>query len=200
MGGRRVGRPKSGQSGKPIDPAKLEPNEKEQAVINALLDHGALTLRELGKWAFPDRPAAQANSWARNSLRRPVCAGIVARLCDGAYYCPARGDAARELEKARDRIELWHAYEASNGRRGGGRKAVPRSVYQGEEDERIEGDIPPESVALWRRIKGTIRATDRASRLDAFLQYLHDHPGEALEARQEDADAYARRLSRASSR
>ncbi len=193
-------RPTSGQSGKPLDPEALRANENEEAVINALLDHGPMTLQELGRRAFPQLAPDRANSWARNSIRRPVCARIVVRLCEGAYYCPARGDTEAALDKARDRIGLFQAYEAREGRRrGGGRKAIPAKVLKQEEDERIEGDIPPESVALWRRIKGRIQATGRLSRLDAFLHYLHEHPDEALEARIEDADrALATELKKAS--
>ena len=85
--------PKSGQSGPPLDlpPAKL--NEKEKVVTATLLKldgDSSMSLAELAEKCFPDGDK-KANSWVRNSLRRLVRAGYVAKIDRGTYQMSKAG-------------------------------------------------------------------------------------------------------------
>ena len=85
--------PKSGQSGPPLDlpPSKL--NEKEKVVTATLLKldgDSSMSLAELAEKCFPDGDK-KANSWVRNSLRRLVRAGYVAKIDRGTYQMSKAG-------------------------------------------------------------------------------------------------------------
>lgn len=51
-----------------------------------------------------------------------------------------------------------------------------------ESDDEVLTNIPPHLHPLFRRIGRTLRAKRGQSRTEAFLSYVHDHPGEEDEA------------------
>lgn len=63
-----------------------------------------------------------------------------------------------------------------------------------ESNAEVEGNISADLVPLWRRVKGSIRGTDRKSRTEAFLHYAEENPGEILEALQDRSDVLVREL------
>lgn len=78
-----------------------------------------------------------------------------------------------------------------------GRKLRTTHVERRQEsDDEVRGNIPPEWLDLFERIKSRIRASGRKSRTEAFFEYVHDHPREVLEATQDASDAYVRQLER----
>jgi hypothetical protein len=56
-----------------------------------------------------------------------------------------------------------------------------RGEKQSEADDEVRGNIPPELVGLWERVKGKIKGSSRMSRTEAFLHYAEEHPTEVLE-------------------
>jgi hypothetical protein len=86
-------KPSSGQSGPPIEDLPYEKlNKKEKKVLDALAeDSKDMALSDLAKAAFPSSNKAEGNSWARNSLRRPVRAGFVEKSARGEYKITAAG-------------------------------------------------------------------------------------------------------------
>ena len=117
------------------------------------------------------------------------------RLLDAAY------DDARSLKDqiVRDRAELlaevafqrtMRQIERSNRER---RAEVARKGHRherlAESDDAVLADIPEELRPLWRRVKGSIRATRHMSRSEAFMQYVHDHPREHLTALNDENEA-----------
>jgi predicted transcriptional regulator len=77
---------RSGQSGPKIDVLPWEKmNEKERLVFKTLARSKELTLEALAEKCFTKKGARKANSWARNSLRRLVRAGLVKRVDEGTY-------------------------------------------------------------------------------------------------------------------
>lgn len=76
--------------GQPTNVSEL--NAKEAAVLRALkVTSTNLTLEQLASAAFPSKTASKANSWARNSLRRPLRLGLVAKVGRGTYKLTPAG-------------------------------------------------------------------------------------------------------------
>jgi len=83
--------PASGQSGPSLDLKAKPLNLKEEKVLGALANGaGQLTLTELSA-LFKGKKKSQANSWARNSLRRLVRGGLVKKVGRGTYEATAKG-------------------------------------------------------------------------------------------------------------
>ncbi len=75
------------------------------------------------------------------------------------------------------------AIEAHNRRKGKGLRARPGLARtRTETDDEVRGNIPPELVALFERVKRDIRASPRKTRTEAFLEYAEAHPGEEWDA------------------
>lgn len=68
-------------------------NSKELAVLRQCAE-GSATLEEIAKRFRRADSAAQANSWARNSVRRPLRMGLLKKVGRGTYNSTAKG---REL-------------------------------------------------------------------------------------------------------
>ena len=62
--------------------------------------------------------------------------------------------------------------------RGRSKRAKPPR----ETDEDVRGNIPPDLIPLFNRVRGTIAARWDRSRTEAFLQFAHENPGAELEA------------------
>jgi hypothetical protein len=69
-----------------------------------------------------------------------------------------------------------------------------RSERRGESDDEVRGNIPPEFVGLWERVKRRIRGSDRMTRTEAFLHYAHEHPSEVLEVLEDRTENLIREL------
>jgi len=65
-------------------------NAKELAVLRACVEAPA-TLKEMEKRFRRADDNTQANSWARNSVRRPVRMGMMKKLKRGTYGLTAKG-------------------------------------------------------------------------------------------------------------
>jgi hypothetical protein len=85
--------PKSGQSGPPLELSPAKINGKEKAVLAALsklTESESMSLAELADKCFPGEDK-KSNSWVRNSMRRLVRAGYVAKVDRGTYQMSADG-------------------------------------------------------------------------------------------------------------
>jgi hypothetical protein len=112
-------------------------------------------------------------------------------LKDGAARARAELDAEQTYQRDLRRIE------AANRRKmlAQKRRGAPRAGAQ-ETDEQVEGNLPPELVALWRRVRRQIRASDRKSRTEAFLQYAEEHPSEEWAALEDSVDRAVAEMER----
>ena len=54
-------------------------------------------------------------------------------------------------------------------------------VTRSEREEAVTVNLPPDLLPLWHRVKAGLRGTPDQRR-EAFLQYAHDHAGEAVQA------------------
>ena len=86
-----VDKPTTGQSGPRVKMDLASFNAKERKVLDALASKGTLSLAQLADICFSSKSKAQGNSWARNSLRRVVCAGYVRKVTAGTYTLTAHG-------------------------------------------------------------------------------------------------------------
>ena len=71
-----------------------------------------------------------------------------------------------------------------------------RSEAQAESDDEVRGNIPPELVVLFERVKRSIRASDRMTRTESFLHYAEEHPREVLTAIEDESEAKLAELER----
>lgn len=65
-------------------------NVKELAVLRACSD-GPATLEEMSKRFRRADGSAQANSWARNSVRKPLRMGLLKKVGKGTYAATPKG-------------------------------------------------------------------------------------------------------------
>jgi hypothetical protein len=72
--------------------------------------------------------------------------------------------------------------------------AITRIERRGESDDEVRGNIPPELVALFERVKRGIKASPRMSRTEAFLHYAEFNPDEVLAAISDKTDELVRQL------
>lgn len=59
---------------------------------------------------------------------------------------------------------------------------------QGESDDEVAGNLPPEMIVLWKRVRRSIKATPRMSRTEAFLKYAEEHPSELYDGIEDETD------------
>jgi hypothetical protein len=141
----------------------------------------------------------------RKGRKLPTVRQLAAELRDAKRAARVRCDAelkvARavrgEAKRAREVLAAEKKYqrdlrriEAGNRRKLAAEKKRPglARARRGESDDEVEGNIPPELVALWRRVRGSIKGSDRKSRTEAFLQYAEEHPAEEWAALEDSVD------------
>lgn len=64
-----------------------------------------------------------------------------------------------------------------------------------EKDDFTEQNIPPEHLALWRKLKNQFKGTPH-ERAEAFMEYVEEHPGESDAWLQQNADKEIAKLQR----
>jgi hypothetical protein len=152
--------------------------------------------------------------------RRNVATDERTRLIFEAIINAARIERDRTRKGARERCAFErHAVETRTARRIGTarqaraalraehaelrrleRRAPSRSSAAeraAESDDEVLTNFPPQFHALFRRVKGSIKATARRTRTEAFAHYLEEHPGEAYEAIELDVERAFRAEERA---
>ena len=106
---------------------------------------------------------------------------------------------AAQLEISRERREREGLRKLEKGAKASaraGRPTVTRAERRSEDDEAVLANLDPELHALFHRVKRSIKGSDRMSRTEAFLQYVHDNPGEALAAIEDKTDALIEEMER----
>ena len=102
----------------------------------------------------------------------------------------ARAKHVAEKEYQRDLRQI----EATNRQR---RKEHPHATHierRAESDDEVRANIAPDLVALFERVKRSIKASPRVSRTEAFFEYAEENPDELLSAVEDQADALVREL------
>lgn len=65
-------------------------------------------------------------------------------------------------------------------------------VRRGESDDEVRGNIPPELVYMFERVKRQIKGSERMTRTEAFLKYAEEHPDEEIAALEDKTEAMIR--------
>ena len=135
-------------------------------------------------------------------------AAVALEKANAKSTCAAGKALAKDLgsthARARHELQTERAYRAEMRRIESGNKERRRDIVhprgararelRGESDDTVRGNIPPELVALFERVKGKIKGSDRMSRTEAFLHYAEEHDREVLETIEDRTDAMLREL------
>lgn len=137
----------------------------------------------------------------RAELRRERAAAREACNLDRAKARTLKDKAKQaraELVAERDYQRALRRIEAANREKQKRAKRPLVKTRASESDDEVRGNIPPELVPLFDRVRKQIRATDRMNRTEAFLQYAHDHEseGEQWAALEDRVDETIRALER----
>lgn len=191
---------------------KRSVKEQERANVRALKDAARIACAS----KRPAVKAARANckkykADARNrapairaahkeALRRDLAdnrAGAQLACVVGVQHARATADEAcalaraGHLDAAKLARDLRRIDAANRSRMADERRALHRArgERQSESDDEVRGNIAPELVPLFERVKRKIKASDRMSRTEAFLHYVEAHPGEQFAALEDVAEA-----------
>ena len=75
------------------------------------------------------------------------------------------------------------------------RSAAARKGWEtrSERDEAVVVNLDPSTVSLWKRVRYAFKGTPH-ERAEQFAEYVEEHPGEAIDAIQDYADAEVARM------
>jgi len=153
---------------------------EDRIALRALLrERHRSVLLELGRQAAADRATARESCRLAKAAARTIGEG--------------RGRAKAALEAERQYRREMRRIEAANRTKRKAHKEAPRRGAR-ESDEDVERTIPPELVALFRKVGRSIRGSDRMSRSEAFLHYAEENPREVLEVLEDRSDALVAEL------
>lgn len=110
-------------------------------------------------------------------------------LADRKAKAKAKADAEREYQRSVRALK-----SKTTEREAAIRKRSTAAERRTESDDEVRGNIPPELVHLFNKVRGVIKAGPRQSRTEAFLEYAEEHPAEYLEAIEDRTDALIREL------
>jgi len=126
---------------------------------------------------------------ARQSCKegRALAAGHKERHHRTRLELAAERQFRREMRQI-ERSNRARRKELTSGRR--------RGEAQSESDGEVRGNIPPELVALFERVKRSIRGGERQTRTEAFLHYAEEHPREVLVSIEDESEVRLRDLEK----
>lgn len=191
--------------------AVREMARRELAAIRAALTEARASRRGSMKHARAICVAGRKH--ARERARRAK-AEMLRKLADelerdmnaARSTCDAALGNARTLatkhEQARAKLQAERAFRAEMKRlashdkqrrkEASSKRQAIHAIQQS--DDEVRGNISPELVALWERVKGRIRGSRDMSRTEAFLHYAEEHPDEILSSLDDVTDRLVREL------
>jgi hypothetical protein len=174
--------------------------------IRAARSQRKAALHEGKRRCRAERVAARERARAmRERALSQLREAIVAERVQAQRACSARMADARRLSERihRTRAELeaersfqreMRRIERANRERSEQAHRASATERRGESDDAVTQSLPPEYLPLWESIKGTIRGSERMSRLEVFLKWIEDHPDEHFAALDDKTDALIREL------
>jgi hypothetical protein len=116
------------------------------------------------------------------------------------YFAVVR--AARDLIETRGATVVQPSQPVAKPAKGRAACDSPRAIAarkawerRREAEEAVTVNLPAELLSVWKHNRGLFTGSP-AERLDAFLQWAHEHDDERLAIMQEEADAAVARLVR----
>jgi hypothetical protein len=122
---------------------------------------------------------------------RETCAArlVEARsVSERIHRTRAELEAERAFQREMRRIERGNRQRAQEAHR------ATAAERRSESDDTVRDSIPSEYLALWEKVKPSIRGSHRMSRTEAFLHYVEEHPDELLATLDDKTDALIREL------
>ena len=145
-----------------------------------------------------ERAQALAELRARGEGERASARGTCA-VDKGEAEKATRGAVAyarEELAKERAFHEDLKRIERGNRASHRWAKRSTAAERRSESDDEVRGNIPPELVGLFDKVRRSIKAGPRETRTEAFLRYAEEHPSEYLESIDDKTEALIRDLER----
>lgn len=166
--------------------AKRRRTEAVAGVVAECRRARAETKRRIAAARKQAREQINAERDRRIRTDRAACAA-------GKGTARARGAQAVDAAERAYRAELAEIQgeRAWTGRR---RKEPSRREQRAESDGEVEGNLPPELVAVWRKVKRRVHAGPRSTRTEAFLQWVHDNSAEVARIRDQAIERDVERL------
>jgi hypothetical protein len=123
------------------------------------------------------------------------------RAVTRAHCIARRAEVGGTLAEARAALVLERQEQAEMRRlEAGNRKAAAwrapkttRAERKSESDDAVRANIEPEELALFERVKSSIKARPGLSRTEAFRKYVEEHPDEVIGAMSSEVDDRAMR-------
>lgn len=82
-------------------------------------------------------------------------------------------------------LQAEYAKAIRSGKRG--KRRSPAEARE-EAEHAVVADLPESLVPVWEKVKGRIKGGPKKSRTEAFLEWVEEHPDEALEIQSAQAD------------
>lgn len=145
--------------------------------------------------------------------RRSSCSTSITSTSSATAANVKRARAALD-EKAGEVRERRNIDRMGRKSRAADAKLATGRERRRDSDDTVRNDIPAELVPVWERVKRSVHGTDRMTRTEAFLQWVHDHSADvermmyeghardvaALEAQERALSRASRKAARYSSR
>lgn len=171
--------------------------EAKRAALDAARETCAANRRAVSESAKARRAELNAQIAAEREAARGSCqAGRAdARVKGRLTEEKAREELKAERATARtERIYRQPPKLKAGGSRGAGARRA--AELRAESDSEVRANLEPALLPVWEKFKRHIRPTGRATRTEAFLQFLHDNPHVVWEVQEADAARELRRLER----
>ena len=154
------------------------------------------SLKSAARGARTERHETRERTAAECKGARAAARARARSTCDAGaeQYDRARAEAARARGELVDekllRRQLRAAARSAKGREQERKRRGPTVAQRrSESDDEVRSSIDADLVPLWELVKRSIKTSPRKSRLETFLEYVEEHPDEALEAQ---GDPYER--------
>ena len=185
---------KGERKGKLTDARKRCQKNKKQARAEARQDYRAAAERDRAQ-DKDERERIKAELKARRLDRKAArLAAKEAKIQAALDECKREREAIEQEsgalitereEKLKQQLEDIRIYREVDRRnasiaRERRQERASAKVRRSESDDEVLGNIDPSLHPLFHRVKGTLRNNPRMSRTEAFMQYVHDHPDEAI--------------------
>jgi hypothetical protein len=152
-------------------------------------------LRELIKAAQLNRREAVAGVKTQCRVARAKLRTVCARRAAKAKEQGSAAVAARRLERAEvqagDRVvrrgDKLHAT-------GPSRLRSTRGERRAESDDEVRGNLEPELLKVFEKVKKHIKGGPRKTRTEAFLEWAEENPGEVWSMQSEEAERDLHRM------
>ena len=176
------------------NPAPVMSAKEGRAFKAQVAQSNARTLRALARDKVKELRLRVKEARARGPLRTKEVRALVKRTRE-LVLLGAKAASAADVLRAKRELEVERTDQATQTRLEKANRAAARShpgvskaVKRSESDGEVEGNLPPEFVPLWHKVKRSIKSSERRSRTESFLEYVAEHPGEVIDAQEGGVD------------